>query len=112
LYKDRCIIKKRKLDDDNESSVAGTSSGSSTHSRVSVSSESFARQYIKDYLTFGFISSREEQSRPTCVVSGENLENQAILSSKLKRHLHIKHSHLCEKPIEYFKRLIAGETPG
>jgi hypothetical protein len=31
---DRFIIKKRKLDDNNESSVAGTSSGSITHSTV------------------------------------------------------------------------------
>jgi hypothetical protein len=29
---------------------------------------------------------------------------------KLKIHLHIKHSHLCEKPTEYFKRLVANQT--
>jgi hypothetical protein len=39
LDMDRFVIKKRKLDDDNESGEAGTSSGSITHSAVSVSSK-------------------------------------------------------------------------
>jgi hypothetical protein len=50
---DRFIIKKRKSDDDNESSVAGTSSGSITHSAVSVSSKTAVRQYNEDYLSLG-----------------------------------------------------------
>jgi hypothetical protein len=29
--------------------------------------------------------------------------------SKLKRHLPTKSSHLCEKPTEHFKRLIANQ---
>ena len=108
---DRFVIKKRKLEnDDNEGSVAGTSSGSMTHRTGSVTSKSVVRQYKEDYLSFGFISSGEEQPRPKCVVCGEKLANQAMVPSKLKRHLHTKHSHLCEKPIEYFKRLIADQT--
>jgi hypothetical protein len=91
-------LKKRKLDDDNESSVAGTSSGSITHSAVSVSSKTAVRN--ENYLSFGFISSGEEQPRLKCVVCGEKLANQAMVPSKPKRHLRTKHSHLCEKPIE------------
>jgi hypothetical protein len=30
--------------------------------------------------------------------------------TKLKRHLHTKHSQLYEKRIEYFKRLISDQT--
>jgi hypothetical protein len=29
---------------------------------------------------------------------------------ELERGLHTKHTHLCEKPVEYFKRLIADQT--
>jgi hypothetical protein len=87
--------------------VADTSSGNST---VSVISKTIVRQYNEDSLSFGLISSGEEQPRPKCVACGPKLANQATVASKLKRQLHKKHSHLYEKPIEYFKRLIAGQT--
>jgi hypothetical protein len=107
---DRFIIKNSKLDDDNEFSVAGTSSGSITHSAVSISSKTTVRQYIEDYLSLRFISFGEKHSHPMCVVCGEKLANQAMVPSKLKRHIHTKHSHLCEKQIQYFKRLTADQT--
>jgi hypothetical protein len=68
------------------------------------------RQYNEDYMSFEFISSGEKQPRPKCVVCGEKLANQAMVPSKLKRHLHAKHSHLREKPTEDFKRLTADLT--
>jgi hypothetical protein len=86
---DRFIIKKRKLDDDSDSSVAGTSSGSITHTTVSVSSKTVVFQYNKDYLSFRFIPSGDQHK---CVVCGEKLANQAMVPSKLKRHLHTKQS--------------------
>jgi hypothetical protein len=101
------IHNKKKLDDDNESSVGGTSSGSIIRGTVSVSSRTVMWQYNENYLSFGFISSGEEQPHSKCVVCGEKLANQAMVPSKLEKHLHLKHSHLCEKPTEYFKRLIA-----
>jgi hypothetical protein len=61
---DRFILKKRTLDDDDESSVAGTNSGSITHSEISVGSKTAVRQYNENYLSFGFTSSGEEQPRP------------------------------------------------
>jgi hypothetical protein len=47
---DKFVIKKRKLDDDNESTVAGTTSGSITHSTVSVRFKTVLRQCNEDYL--------------------------------------------------------------
>jgi hypothetical protein len=84
LDKDWLIIKKRKLDDDNESSVAGNSTGSITRSTDSVSSETALRQYNKDSLSFGFISYVEKQPRPTGVICREKLANEAMVPSKLK----------------------------
>jgi hypothetical protein len=49
---DRFIIEKRKLDDDNESSVAGTSSGSVTHCTVHVTSKIVTHHYNEDYFSF------------------------------------------------------------
>jgi hypothetical protein len=40
--------------------------------QVNVSSTNVVRQYDEDYLSFGFISSGEEQPRPKC---GEKLAN-------------------------------------
>jgi hypothetical protein len=84
------LTKKRKLGDDNESSVADTSSGSIAHSTISVISKTVVRQYNENYLSFEFISSGEEQPHTKCVVCGEKLANQAMVPSKLKRYLHTK----------------------
>jgi hypothetical protein len=64
LDMDRFITEKRKLDDDNESSMAGTSSGSTTHITVRATCKTAERQYNEDNLSFGFISSGEEQPCP------------------------------------------------
>jgi hypothetical protein len=57
---DRFIIRKHKLDDDNESSVAGSSSGSITHYTVCVGSKTVVPPYNAHYLPFGFSPSEEE----------------------------------------------------
>jgi hypothetical protein len=57
-------------------SVAGTSSGSITHSTVNVSSKTVMCQYNEDYLSFGLISSGEEQPHHKCVVCGEKMVNK------------------------------------
>jgi hypothetical protein len=87
-----------------------TTSAGITHNRVSVSSKTVVLQYNADYVSFGFNPSGAEQPHPKCVDCGEKLANQAMVPSKLKKHLHTKHSHLCEKLTEYFKRLIADQT--
>jgi CCR4-NOT transcriptional regulation complex NOT5 subunit len=88
LDTDRFIIKEYKLGDDNESSVAGTSSGSITHSTVSVSSKTIVHQYNEDSLSFGFISSGEEQPRPWYTVGRKMSEQESGAADK--------HQVLCE----------------
>jgi hypothetical protein len=65
---------------DDESSVAGTSSDSITHSTVSASSKTAVRQYHEDDLSFGIISSGEEQLCPKSVVCCEKLANRTKTS--------------------------------
>jgi hypothetical protein len=57
-----------------------------SHIVVIVSSKFVMRQYNEDYLSFGFISSVEEQPHPKCTVCGEKLANQDEVPTKLKRH--------------------------
>lgn len=63
---DRFKIKRHKIDDDNESSVGGTSSGSIIRNTASVRSKTIIWQYNEDYLSFRLISYGEEQ--PCCVL--------------------------------------------
>jgi hypothetical protein len=72
--------------------VAGTSSGSIIRSTVSVSFKTVLHRYNEDYLlSSAFFSCGEEQPCRKCVVCGKKLANQAMVPSKLKRHLHTKH---------------------
>jgi hypothetical protein len=65
---------------------------------------------IEDYLSFGFISSGEKQPRPKFFVCDDKLANPAMFPRKVKGHLHTKHSHLSEKTVGCFGRLIDDQT--
>lgn len=69
------------------------------------------RQYHEDYLKMGFSCTGDTNNPlPWCVVCGEKLSNEAMVPSKLKRHLFTKHSHLIDKNITYFQRLLNSQN--
>ncbi|GBP23584.1 SCAN domain-containing protein 3 [Eumeta japonica] len=69
--------------------------------------DSWIRQYLEDYIQFGFIESRD--NKPLCVICNTELANESMKPSKLMRHLELKHPEYKEKPKEFFvnkKRLL------
>ena len=45
-----------------------------------------------------------------CVICNSALSNEALVSSKLKRHLEAKHPAVKEQPKKYFENLKAQQT--
>ena len=62
--------------------------------------------YSEDYMKLGFtFSGNKNNPCPLCLVCGDKLLNESMVPNKLKRHFTSKHSHLSEKPVEYFIQL-------
>jgi zinc finger BED domain-containing protein 5/7/8/9 len=65
----------------------------------------------EDYLKMGFSCTGDtDNPRPWCVVCGEKLSNEAMVPSKLKRHLFTKHSYLVDKNLTYFQHLLNSQN--
>ena len=66
------------------------------------------RQYREDYIQYGFSwCGNKDAPKPLCVIYGEQLVNEAMVSSKLIRHLNAKHAVHAHKNKNYFKRILA-----
>lgn len=69
------------------------------------------RTYIDAYLAYGFTSNNDEDNpRPVCLVCGATLSNEAMVPSKLKRHLNSKHPFVSQKDMAYFSRMLEGQS--
>ena len=70
-----------------------------------------SRQYDDSYLQFGFTKTGDAAvPLPLCLVCGTKLANEAMVPSKLKRHLVSQHSTLKEKTTTFFTRLLDRHT--
>ena len=68
------------------------------------------RKYMDTYLDMGFtFVDKKGIQKPLCVVCGEVLSNQAMVPSKMQRHMDTKHSNLRGKNRIYFQQLLDGQ---
>ena len=103
------MCKKRELDDscDHEKMRIPPSNAAKP---PCVKTEDKKRQYSKSFLQYGFTCDTSADSPlPLCVICGETLSNAFMVPSKLKRHFEGKHSHLKDKSVDYFERLISNQ---
>ena len=62
------------------------------------------RKYTDNYLKFGFTFKETDGIEfPMCVICSTVLSNESMKPSKLQRHLETTHSHIKDKPVDYFK---------
>ena len=62
------------------------------------------RKYTDNYLKFGFTFKETDGIEfPMCVICSTVLSNESMKPSKLLRHLETTHSHIKDKPVDYFK---------
>ena len=78
--------------------------------RKSTSGINKIRLYNESYLSMGFTWTGDPSCPiPLCTVCGKRLANAAMAPAKLKRHFATNHSHLKNKSVDYFKRLLESQ---
>lgn len=85
--------------------------GDKNNSTTSFKKTKVHRLYTDDYLKFGFHWTGDTQiPSPLCVVCGQTLSNEAMVPSKMKRHLTTNHPSLQTKNVDYFQRLLESNA--
>jgi hypothetical protein len=116
---DKFLIKRRKIEDGSVTECNSIKSENEPIPSVSAvkaihrdaQSLGTVRKYQDSYLNFGFTySGPENRPVPECVVCREQLSNECMVLSKLKRNLNTKHSHLSRQDKNYFSQLLSSEV--
>lgn len=69
------------------------------------------RKFKPEYIKYGFIALDSNGIQvPFCLICNEALSNEALVPSKLKRHLDSRHPTLKDKPVDYFNSLAAQQN--
>ena len=69
------------------------------------------KSYKEDYIRYGFTSwGLEEDPLPFCLICNLAQSNEALVPSKLKRHLETKYPTVKEQPKEYFENIRAQQN--
>ena len=63
--------------------------------------------YKENFLQYGFTFITENNEHcPLCLICYQVLAGESLKPAKLKRHFHTKHNSLCNRPVEFFHRLL------
>ncbi|GFT35546.1 protein FAM200B, partial [Nephila pilipes] len=69
--------------------------------------EGSEKKYDEDYIKYGFSWCGDETApRPQCIICGDQLSNESMVPSKLKRHLYSSYPSCSNKDKQYFKRCL------
>ena len=105
---DRFINRKRKYDNDKNTEISDTKLPLT--SDTSKQSGGKCRYYNESYMDIGFIwCGRKDEPIPECIVCGKMLTNESMVPSRLKRHFIKRHSHLKNKDVHYFRKLLSDQ---
>lgn len=100
-------LKKRRASEEEDSGDEQHLAGQITSKVAKVGETKKNRRYNDTYLAFGFTWTGEQKCQlPLCIVCGKTLVNAAMFPAKLQRHFTTNHSHLLNKDIDYFQRLL------
>ena len=65
------------------------------------------RKYKEGYIKYDFVASgSDDHQLPLCIICNRTLSNEALVPSKLSRHLETNHESLKDKPKAYFEDLV------
>ncbi len=68
------------------------------------------RLYSDTYLAIGFTWTGEEDGPlPLCIICGKKLAITAMAAAELERHFTTNHSHMLNKTLDYFRRLLDSQ---
>ncbi|CAI6358915.1 unnamed protein product [Macrosiphum euphorbiae] len=105
---DRFINRKRKYDNDENTEISDTTLPST--SETLKQSGGKCRYYNESYMDIGFTwCGPKDEPIPECIVCGKMLTNESMVPSKLKRHFIKQHSHLKNKDVHYFRKLLSDQ---
>ncbi|GFT92181.1 hypothetical protein TNCV_1973091 [Trichonephila clavipes] len=75
------------------------------HSKMSSASKKKTRQYLEEYLKFGFIPAVQDERIHFCLLCQQFLSNESMKRGRLQAHLKAKHSAHINSDLSYFKTL-------
>ena len=86
--------------------ISGTSNKSCASLRKAPAKKGVKRKYKEDYVKYSFVASgSDDHQLPLCIICDLTLSNEALVPSKLSRHLETNHESLKDKSKAYFENL-------